>query len=197
MQRSDHDLIRQIQAQDAAAFEVLFVRYRTPIQRHVQSIVRDHTAGDDLVQEVFLRVWTRAEQWDDHGSVKAWLYRIATNLALNYLRTVRRRPQQTLEARLVDESGSEEEISAPGWLVDAAALEPPAVVEAAEQVQRLQKLVEELPEEKREVFRLVYDAEMDLRSVADQLGIPEGTVKSRLYYSKRYLMERWEQNDGE
>lgn len=197
MQRSDHELIRQIQTQDGAAFEAFFARYRTPIQRHVLNMVRDPAAGDDLVQEVFLRVWTHAEQWDGHGSVKAWLYRIATNLTLNYLRSLRRRPQQPLEATMTDEAGAEDEISAPGWLIDAAALEPPAVVEAAEQVRRLQKLVEELPEEKREVFHLVYDAELDLRSVAATLGIPEGTVKSRLYYSKRYLMERWEQNDDD
>lgn len=197
MQRPDHELIRQIQTQDGAAFEAFFARYRAQIERHVLSMVRDPSAGDDLVQEVFLRVWTRAEQWDGHGSVRAWLYRIATNLALNHLRTVRRRPQQPLEATIVDETGAEDELSAPGWLIDAASLEPPAVVEAAERFRRLQRLVAELPEEKREVFRLVYDAEMDLRSVAGQLGIPEGTVKSRLYYSKRYLMDRWEQNDDE
>lgn len=197
MQRPDHELIRQIQAQDEAAFEVFFARYRAPIERHVVSMVRDSAAGDDLVQEVFLRVWTRAEQWDGHGSGKAWLFRIATNLALNHLRTMRRRPQQPLEVTFAAETGAEDELAAPGWLIDAASLEPPAVVEAAERLRRLQRLVEELPEEKRTVFRLVYDAELDLRSVAGQLGIPEGTVKSRLYYSKRYLMERWEQNDDE
>ncbi len=192
MDQSDQELIQQIQAQDTDAFAVFFDRYRELIYRHVMSMVRDTVVTEDLVQEVFLRVWTRAEQWDHRGAVKPWLYRIATNLALNQLRTQRRRPQQPLEAKTLNEGGEEEEISVPGWMIDATALEPATRLEAAEQTQRLQQLVNQLSDDKREIFRLVYDAEMDLRSVADQLGIPEGTVKSRLYYSKKQLARAWQ-----
>jgi RNA polymerase sigma factor (sigma-70 family) len=57
--------------------------------------------------------------------------------------------------------------------------------------QLLQQLIEELPEEKRAVFRLVNDAEMETRRVAQTLGIPEGTVKSRLHYANRRLAQKW------
>ena len=67
------------------------------MQAHIARIVREPAATEDLVQEVFLRVWTRAEQWQGSGTVKGWLYRIATNLSLNHLRSVKRRPQQPLE----------------------------------------------------------------------------------------------------
>lgn len=195
MQRSDQALITQIQAHDATAFEAFYDRYRPLIHRHVLAMVRETVATEDLVQEVFLRVWTRAEQWDDVGTVKAWLYRIATNLALNHLRTVRRRPQQPLEALAVDEMGVQEEINVPNWLIDAVTLQPPAALEVAERMRQLQRLVDELPADKREVFWMVYDAELDLHTVADQLGIPEGTVKSRLYYSKKQLKNRWAAED--
>jgi RNA polymerase sigma-70 factor (ECF subfamily) len=95
----------------------------------------------------------------------------------------------------VRREGEEEEFTVPGWLIEAAASEPAAVVEVAEQMRRLGQLVEALPEDKREVFRLVYEAELDLRSVADQLGVPEGTVKSRLYYSKKYLARQWSESE--
>jgi RNA polymerase sigma-70 factor, ECF subfamily len=194
MHRSDPELIRLIQEHDTSAFETFFARYRSPIHRLVMGIVREAAAGEDLVQEVFLRVWLRAEQWDGHGAVKSWLYRIATNLALNHLRSERRHPQQPLEQPSRRE-GEAEEFTVPGWLIEAAASEPSTVVEMADQMRRLGQLVEALPEDKRTVFQLVYEAELDLRSVADQLGVPEGTVKSRLYYSKKYLARQWREEE--
>lgn len=199
MQPSDPELVQLIQRHDSDAFAHFFARHQQAIQRHLDQLVRDAVMAEDLVQEVFLLVWLRAEQWDGRGEVKAWLYRIATNLALNHLRTVRRRPQQTLEAprRVVqsDDWPSDDESSAPAWLIDAAALEPPSLVEASEQRRLLQRLVAELPEDKQEVFRMVYEGEMDLRSVADHLGIPAGTVKSRLHYSKKRLAQRWKEQE--
>lgn len=190
MNPSDHQLIQQILARDEGAFETFFARYRSAVHYRVNNIVRNATAADDLVQEVFLRVWTRAEQWVGRGEVKAWLFRIATNLSLNHLRSARRRPQQPLEPT-IDDWSTEEESIVPSWMIDSNALQPHAVVEGAEKQRQFWQLVDGLPEDKREVFRMVYDAEMDLRSVADKLGIPGGTVKSRLYYSKKRLAQEW------
>ena len=199
MQPTDQALICQIQAHDSDAFELFFARYRTAIERHVAKTIRDATATDDLVQEVFLRVWTRAEQWDGRGAVKSWLYTIATNLALNHLRAARRRPQQPIDTppkvKFKEDWNDDDEFSVPAWMIDATAVRPDVAVVNAERQQNFWKLVDTLPDDKRDVFRMVYDADMDLRSVADTLGIPEGTVKSRLYYSKRQLAERWGQDE--
>ncbi|HIJ74379.1 MAG TPA: RNA polymerase sigma factor [Candidatus Hydrogenedentes bacterium] len=187
---SDHELMRRIIERDAGAFEELFARHNRAVFAHLTHIVRDKTAAEDLAQEVFLRVWTRSGQWRGKGPFRAWLMRVATNLALNYLRTVRRRKQQPLEARagFADE---EDENPAPGWLIDAATLGPDAAAEQLEQFERLRGLVEELPESKREVIRLFYDAEMDIHEAADTLGIPEGTVKSRLHHARSRLARKW------
>jgi len=198
MHPSDQELIRQIVARDTDAFERLYARYQLAMQRHVVNIVRDASATDDLVQELFLRLWTRAEQWDGRGAVKAWLYRIAGNLALNHLRSVRRRPQQLLPAAptpLPKENwNDDDEFSVPAWMIDDAALRPDIAVVASEQKERFWQMVDALPDEKRAVLRMVYDAEMDLRTVATELGIPEGTVKSRLYHGRRLLAEQWTSN---
>ena len=186
-QISDPELIQQIQAGDPAAFEELFARYQTAMQAHIARIVREPTATEDLVQEVFLRLWTRAEQWQGSGSVKGWLYRIATNLSLNHLRSVKRRPQQPLEIPTDDDA---DDSPVPGWMVDASALTPEAQLEIVEQHKRLGQLINALPADKQDVFRMVYDDEMDLHSVADALQIPEGTVKSRLYHGRKRIAEQ-------
>ncbi len=189
MTPTDDQLIRRIQARETEAFESLLARYTPMLTAHIARIVRDDAAAQDLVQEVFLRVWTRAAQWDGRGAVKGWLYRIATNLSLNHLRSVRRRPQQPLEMPAGDLSDDEESL-VPGWMIDASALTPEAQLEAVEQQKLLGRLIDDLPPEKREVFRMVYDDEMDLHSVASALGVPEGTVKSRLYHSRKRLADQ-------
>ncbi len=172
------------------AFEELSTRYREIIYRHVFSTVRDSDATEDVVQEVFLRIWIHAEQWNGNGTFKAWLFRIASNLALNYLRTVRRRRQQSLEVPS-DPLDEDDESSIPEWMTNHALPGPEVILEQGERSKLLQQLVNGLPEEKREVFRLIHDDEMEMRQVAEILGIPEGTVKSRLYYANRRLAREW------
>jgi RNA polymerase sigma-70 factor (ECF subfamily) len=187
---SDRDLVNLILERDTNAFEVLLSRYESPIRRHVARIVRDDAAAQDLAQEAFLRVWTRGAQWDGRGSFKAWLYRIATNLALNHLRTLRRRRETPLE---IEAQGDEDEGDlVPAWMIDASSLGPDAALEQAEEHDRIRRLVSRLPEEKRAVFRLVHELEMTVRDAAEQLGIPEGTVKSRLYYARKQLAYDWQ-----
>ena len=192
---TDIELIRKVQAQNAAAFDLLFERHAAAVRRHLLYIVRDEHAAEDLLQEVFLRVWTRAEQWNGQGAFKGWLFRIATNLALNHLRSQRRRPQQPLEPP--EDLEGEEDFDTPAWLVDNASLGPDRAVEASEQSSRLQQIIRDLPDDKREVFHLVHQLEMSLREAADELGIPEGTAKSRLHYARARLSRQWQEMQDE
>jgi RNA polymerase sigma-70 factor (ECF subfamily) len=188
MGRSDQDLIRLIRKQDAGAFEELYARHRGKVRRYLERILRPKAAAEDLLQEVFLRVWTRAGQWDGRGNAAAWLRRIATNLALNHIRSERRRRQRPLE---VPSPEADEGRLAPAWMVDAATLGPEAVAEQAERAEKLHRLLLELPEEKQELLRLVYEAGMDIPGAADRLGIPRGTVKSRLFSVRKRIAEVW------
>ncbi len=190
MTQSDRDLIERILERDAHAFETLFSRYGEAVCHHLVRMVRDRGAADDLTQEVFLRVWNRAAQWNGRGPFRAWLFRIATNLALNHIRSVKRRREQPMDPPS-DVSDEEEENGVPGWMIDASALGPDAIFEQAEQYRLLNRFVEALPEEKREVFRMVYDAEMETREVAEKLGIPEGTVKSRMHHARKQIAREW------
>ncbi len=198
---SDAELAARTVERDAHAFEALFERYADALHRHAVCILHDEAAAHDVVQETFVRVWTRVAQWRGVGPFKAWLYRTATNLALNQLRSVQRRRECPLEVP-ADPDDEEDTFSRiPAWMIEASSLGPEAVVEQIEERARTRAryrhLVGRLPEDKREVFRLVHEMEMSLRDTADALDIPEGTVKSRLHYARKRLAREWrEMDDG-
>src|SRR5947209_1137282 len=72
MAHPEHDVMARILAHDPVAFETLFSRYSAVVRHQLQRMVRDTAAAEDLMQEVFLRVWQRAEQWQGHGTLHAW-----------------------------------------------------------------------------------------------------------------------------
>ena len=129
---SDQVLVDRLLQGDANTFEFISERYEEPICRHLLHIVRDDAAVEDLLQEVFLRVWTRAEQWNHSGPFKAWLYRVATNLALNHLRSVKRRRERPLEITDSWSDDDDEDNFLPSWMSDASALTPDTILELTE-----------------------------------------------------------------
>ena len=186
---SDSELIRRVRERDGEAFQALLDRHGDALRLRLSQIVRDRTAVEDLFQELSLRLWTRAAQWDGRGAVGTWLLRIATNLALNHLRTLQRRRERPLEPWPDVMRG---EVTVPDWMVDASALRPDSLAEAAERRQLLRELVDALPEPKRDVLRLAHEHEMNMQEIAERLGIPEGTVKSRLHHATRRLAREWQ-----
>lgn len=198
MTPTDAELIKGIIDRDTRAFDMLYGRYVDRIRSRLKRIVREESVAQDLVQEAFLRVWTRVEQWQGRGSFEGWLSRLATNLALNHLRSMRRRRENPLEiSKSTFDAEEEDELQAPSWMIDASVLGADALVALREEREIVQRLVDGLPEEQREVVRLVIDGEMDIRTAADTLGIPPGTVKSRLHYAKKRLGREWKNTKQE
>jgi RNA polymerase sigma-70 factor (ECF subfamily) len=140
-------------------------------------------------------VWNRADQWKGDGPFKAWLFRTATNLALNDLRSRKRLREQPLQMPDLRE-GEDDAEAVPGWMVDVSRPGADVALEREERRRMLRQLVGELSEEKREVFRMVYDEEMDVREVAQKLHIAEGTVKSRLHHGRKDIARKWEHFDN-
>ena len=187
---SDEELIRGVLSRDAGAFDSLFARHSQAVRGRLRRILRNDAAAEDLFQEVFLRLWTRADQWTGEGSVRAWVLAIATNLALNYLRSARRRKDRPLDIRGAA-ADQEDRDSLPGWMIDASALGPEAAAELSERAELSRRFVDELPEDKRDVIRMVYEEQMGVLEVAERLGIPPGTVKSRLFHGRSMLRRSW------
>ena len=192
MTQTDQELVAGVVQGEQQAFALLFARYRATVRHHLLRMHRDEATADDLTQEVFLRLWRRAEQWQGEAAFNSWLLRIATNLSLNHLRTVKRRREQPMEvAAPIDAAEEEEDRVPPGWLIDASTNSPDGAIIRDERRRLLQGVIGELSEEKQEVIRMVYDAHMHTREVALQLGIPQGTVKSRLHHARRELARTW------
>ena len=193
MSQTDSELAGGVVRGDEEAFARLFDRYEPRLRDHVRRIIRDEAAAADVTQEVFLRLWRRAEQWTGKGAFQSWLLRIGTNLALNHLRSVRRRREQPIELPTPSDDDEEDDSLVPTWMIDGSSLGPDEALERAEQRQLLSRFVGALPEDKQEVFRMIHDAAMETREVAEQLGIPEGTVKSRMHHARKQIAREWQQ----
>lgn len=197
MEQSDKELVCGVIRGEQEAFSILFQRHRAVVHSHLARIIRDAATADDLTQEVFLRLWQRAGQWKGQAAFRSWLLRIATHLAFNHLRTVKRRREQPIQFIPSAAEEDEEENLVPNWMIDASTLGPDEALERSERHNLLQRLVDQLPEEKQEVVRLIYDAHMETREVAAELGIPAGTVKSRIHHARRQIARSWQELDSE
>ncbi len=183
----DQELMRRIQEGDAHAFEDFARRHDRTLGLHLRRYVGPDDAGD-LRQEVLLRVWERARQWEGRGAPMAWMLRIATNLALNHLRARR----ETLPLEGSDDEGESGEAAPAAEMDQAAACDE---FDQWAQASRAMELVSEMPEDKRAVLGMARLEGLKLREIADRLHVPLGTVKSRLHAATQWLTERWEEDE--
>ena len=161
----DEILLQRIAGGDAEALEELHARYSSSLERHLGRMVGDSFAAADLLQEVFLRVWERgARQFSGSGTPSAWLFRIASNLALNHLESAKRNPHQALEPARNDDS-EDGDSPVPGWMIDEAAVAADTALESLEERRLLRGVVDGLSPDKQRVIRMVYDAQLDRNQV--------------------------------
>ncbi|MGH2452031.1 MAG: RNA polymerase sigma factor [Candidatus Limnocylindria bacterium] len=173
----DPELVRRARAGDALAFNDLFTRYRGPIHRLAYTMTRDAGIAEDIVVETMTRAYRSLPTLAPQITLRPWLLRVALNLAYNHL-AQRRLPALSLEANDVDEERASE-------------VESPAdLAEVAERRRVVRGAVDQLRPHLRNVVVLAYIEELRLTEVAERLGIPLGTVKSRLNAALRDLRER-------
>lgn len=175
---SDEELFRAALAGYGEAFSALFRRYQGPLYGFLARMVDEPTLAEDLLQEVFLRLF-RCGRPIDH--VKAWLYRVATNLVIDARRRYRR-----------------EILTGDPWDADPGAARSetcdPGDVLARRDV--LARALSTLTEDQRMVGGLHYFADQPIREVAQILELPEGTVKTRLARAYRRLAGALEQEEA-
>jgi RNA polymerase sigma-70 factor (ECF subfamily) len=155
---------------DPGAFEAVLARHQNRLYRYLLRLLRDEAAADDLFQQTWLKVMTRLHRYDTNRSFEAWLLAIARNLVIDHLR---RHSKELLEARLPsgDSAAARVPASQPG------ALESLLTRERRELL--LDKL-SELPVIYREALSLRFEEEMTFEEMAEVLGTPLSTVKSRV-----------------
>jgi RNA polymerase sigma-70 factor (ECF subfamily) len=170
---SDEVLIGRIANGDRLAMQVLFARHHVRVFRFVLRLVREEATAEDLISEVFLDVWRQAGRFEGRSQVSTWLLAIARFKALSVLR---RKPEQEL-----DEETAE--------AIEDTSDTPDITLEKKQKADVIRKCLGGLSAEHREIIDLVYYHEKSVEEVAEIVGIPEATVKTRMFYARKKLAE--------
>ena len=185
--KRDEELIVEHVAGTPGVFDRLVARYAADLYNFFQRFVGNSAAADDLVQETFLQVHLSASSFDPNRSFKPWLYTIAANKGRDHIRARRRRPMQSL-----DSAGSDPDSPAPAALLEAQGAAVPEEVDAAEQAEAVRRMIGQMPEHLKLILILGYYQKLPYSEIAEILGIPVGTVKSRLHSAVGSFARLWE-----
>ena len=182
---SDAEVMLRAKAGDQSAFEYLVQKYRRPMVSFMYRMARNAAAAEDLAQEVFLRVYRSRQSYEASAKFTTWLYRIATNLAVNHTRDTRHeRPEVQVSLDEPDEeSGTTLE------LPDGALNAEQAMVRR-ERMLAIRKKVEGLPEQQRLAVIMHKYQQMDYRQIAEVLNKSESATKSLLFRAYETLREQ-------
>jgi RNA polymerase sigma-70 factor, ECF subfamily len=176
MARSDVQLMLDVKAGDESSFDFLLVKYRLPLVNFLYRMVRNRATAEDLAQEVFLRVYRARKEYIPSAKFTTWLFRIATNAALNSVRDNRhQRMEVSLDAPLGEEPDSPpRELPAREMRIDERLLE-------RDRVEFIQRAIFSLPEKQRAAVLLHKYEEMDYAEIAKVLDCTEAALKSLLF----------------
>jgi RNA polymerase sigma-70 factor (ECF subfamily) len=162
--------VLRAQSGDREAFDSLLKNIQGPLYRYILSLVREPSTAEDILQEVFLRIYRKLRWLREPWAFRSWAYRIATREAFRHLKR-----ERALAEHMADEDA-----------LKTVAAESPARAEP-ELAERLPQMIEKLSPASRAVIVLYYMHEMSLEETAAVLDIPLGTVKSRLAYGLEKL----------
>ena len=182
---ADTALVQRAQANDRAAFNEIVLRYKSKVYNYIYRMVRGAADAEDLTQETFVRAYLSIHSFQSRASLNTWLFRIATNLCIDFSR--KKRTQAPTASLQMD--GEEEQEETQREIPDVA-FDPQRLMLNKELGQRLEAAIGELPEKLRTVV-LLYDIEgLPYEEIAAIAGCPLGTVKSRLFNARAALRAR-------
>jgi RNA polymerase sigma-70 factor (ECF subfamily) len=181
----DAEVMLRAKAGDQSAFEYLVQKYRRPMVSFMFRMARNAAAAEDLAQEVFLRVYRSRENYEASAKFTTWLYRIATNLAVNHARDTRHeRPEVQVSLDEPDEeSGTTLEL--PDGTLNAE-----QQIVRRERMQAIRMKVEALPEQQRLAVIMHKYQQMDYKQIAEVLKKSESATKSLLFRAYETLREQ-------
>lgn len=172
---SDKELMELIQAGDDKAFEMLVGRFQDRLLNFVGRIVTDRDTAEELVQETFLRIFNQKNSYTPEYAVSTWIYTIALNLARSELR--KRKLRRFLSLDFIKE---EADVELPAKIdLQSVSLAP-----------IIQKAIEKLPDDYKTAFVLCDIQRLPYQQIAEVMGVPVGTVKSRINRARSMLRDK-------
>jgi len=179
-QVQDATLVAEVLAGNQTSFQLLVERYQTRLFALVRHYTRSAVEIEDIVQDTFLKAYSRLDSFQHQSSFYTWLYRIATNTVLDFMKRRGRSPVQTVEdPELALEAGG-----------GPSVIRPDARLETEEIARITHKVLDELPEIFRTVLVLREFEDQAYQDIADILGISIGTVESRLFRARARFKQK-------
>jgi len=167
----DSALLARVAAGDERAFELVYERYAPSLLAYAQTLLGERGPAEEALQDTFVAVWRNARTFEGRSTVRTWLFGICRRQALKRLRG--RRPDPLPEEHALE--------------VASDAPQPEAVVLARADAAAVAAALATLPPAQREVLELAFAAELSHAEIAQVLGVPVGTVKSRLFNARATL----------
>jgi RNA polymerase sigma-70 factor (ECF subfamily) len=192
-QLTDEELLARYRSTgERGAFETLVQRYQRELYSYLRRYLGDAALAEDAFQATFLQVHLKQEHFDPKRRFRPWLYTIATNQAIDAQRRNKRHRMVSLDRRnQIDDEGDV------GTLLQLLVSKEPGAELNLEQEERqewIRREVDNLPEPLRAALALVYYQGLKYREAAEVLGVPVGTVKSRMHTALLKLNEAWQEN---
>ena len=170
---SDEMLLESIAAGEKAAMHVLYARHNVRVYRFILRIIGDTSVAEDLVSQVFLDVWRTAGQFEGRSQVSTWMLAIARFKALTALRNRRHEDIEQEEVLQITDAGDT----------------PETAMDRSQTALTLREAISQLSPAHREIIDLVYYHEKSVEEVGQIIGIPQATVKTRMFYARKHLAE--------
>jgi RNA polymerase sigma-70 factor (family 1) len=159
---------------DRHAFTLLYSHYYKPLYRHIFLFTRNKETTEEIIQNVFVKLWENRATLAAIRDLKPYLYRTARNMLLNHLRKMNTE-QRVLQLRSVSDSGSENPI--------------PAIIDTKDYKRLLQEALAQLTEKRKEIFLLRMEENLSLDEIATRLSISRNVVKKQLYAAIAFIRE--------
>ncbi|MDP9172899.1 MAG: sigma-70 family RNA polymerase sigma factor [Planctomycetota bacterium] len=190
---TDEQLLDEYRRGNRATFPVLMGRYQRELFHFLVRFLGDRAAAEDVFQESFLQVHQSADTFDLQRRFRPWLFTIAANKARDLIRSQARRPTNPLQASINPNSEDGGEFID---LMQSAAAQPDEPLQRAELQDQVNKTVMGMPANLREILLLSYFHQFPYKQISKILGIPLGTVKSRLHAAVAYFADQWKLSHG-
>jgi len=182
---SDSALVARVQAGDRAAFGLLVEKYRRRVERLIGRLVRDPAEVEDLAQEAFIKAYRAIDSFRGESAFYTWLYRIALNTAKNHLMSAKREVATTSATAENDEGESVDLLEGQG-----SDETPERLLLTQEIARTVEAAMAELPEELRTAIQLRELDGLSYEEIAETMGCPIGTVRSRIFRAREAIARR-------
>jgi len=184
---SEKRFIRKLRNRDPHAFELLVRRYEVPVYNLVFRMLGNREEAEDLAQEIFVKIFKKIDSFRGDSSLSTWIYRVASNMCKNRQQYLGRRYHNRPSKIGLEESSLGDEQS---FRTTGRVSRPDELVEGYQMEQLIQTAISELDEEHRLILILRDIQGISYEEIASIVGLPLGTVKSRLHRARMSLKEK-------